>query len=329
MLYLLPMTSVDYEIFDFTRFDTIQTAHISALESVARIDERLRHSHLAAGLAERVLFQEAQACQLAEGDLVHLVDLVPLAALVYSGNVTSPLANAVETLRTWEKALRGDAAEFLRFERPGISPKEPEPPLKAAMTAINIREIVPSTQTNSDSLKVWRRVVRGSASLPPLLAAGIAWDAWLCLLPEPLGAWRAPLLAALVLRARGMTREFLLPIDWGRSESTYRRHPEHGPEARIAGFLEWVSQAASLLGKEHNRLAVNERLVRRNIVGRRRSSRAGDLVDLLVARPVVTADMIRKELRVSKQAVTGLVAALGSVPQEISGRRRYRAWTLV
>lgn len=323
------MTSADYEIFDFTRFDAIQTAHISALESVARVDERLRHSHLAAGLAERVLFQEARACQLAEGDLVHLVDLVPLAALVYSGNITSPLANAVETLRIWEKALRGDATELLGFERPGIAPKVPEPPLKASMTDIRIREIVPSTQMNVDALKAWRRVVRGSASLPPLMAAAIAWDAWLFLLPEPLGAWRAPLLAALVLRARGLTRDFMLPIDWGRSESTYRRHPEHGAEARIAGFLEWASEAASLLGKEHNRLAIAERLVRRNLVGRRRSSRATGLVDLLVARPVVTADMIRKEIGVSKQAVTGLVAALGSVPREISGRRRYRAWTLV
>ena len=62
----------------------------------------------------------------------------------------------------------------------------------------------------------WRRVLEETKRLPPLLAAAIAWDAWLMLEPDQRGAWRAPLIAALVLKARAKTRHVLLPLDTGR-----------------------------------------------------------------------------------------------------------------
>ena len=52
--------------------------------------------------------------------------------------------------------------------------------------------------------------------MPPLLAAAIAWDAWLSLEPDQRGAWQAPLIAALVLKARAKTRHILQPLNTGQ-----------------------------------------------------------------------------------------------------------------
>ncbi|MBY0456905.1 MAG: DUF1612 domain-containing protein, partial [Gemmataceae bacterium] len=51
----------------------------------------------------------------------------------------------------------------------------------------------------------WRRVLRASQQLTPVLAAAIVWDCWMHLVPEAASGWRATLLAALVLRAMGTT----------------------------------------------------------------------------------------------------------------------------
>ena len=48
------------------------------------------------------------------------------------------------------------------------------------------------------------------------------------------------------------------------------------------------------------------------------------LVDLVLARPLVSAGIIAAELSITPRAAQDLVAALGL--REITGRGRYRAW---
>jgi Protein of unknown function (DUF1612)/HTH DNA binding domain len=162
--------------------------------------------------------------------------------------------------------------------------------------------------------------------LPPLLAAAIAWDAWLMLEPDQRGAWRAPLIAALVLKARAKTRHVLLPLDTGRRFGTYRRHPNHDLAARLAGFLEWARIAAEQCIKDLDTLTLAAELLRSKVKGRRRNSRLPALVDLLLSRPLVSVPMAAKALRCSNQAVEAMLLLLGSIPREMTGRGRYRAW---
>ena len=51
------------------------------------------------------------------------------------------------------------------------------------------------------------------------------------------------------------------------------------------------------------------------------------LIELVLARPVVSAGLIAAELKISQRAALGLVAELGI--REVTGRGRYRAWGLV
>ncbi|MEQ1718335.1 MAG: helix-turn-helix domain-containing protein, partial [Hyphomicrobium sp.] len=58
------------------------------------------------------------------------------------------------------------------------------------------------------------------------------------------------------------------------------------------------------------------------------SSRLPALVDLFYEWPLVTAPAAAKALRCSQQAVDRMLDDLGPSVQEMTGRSRYRMWTL-
>ena len=68
-------------------------------------------------------------------------------------------------------------------------------------------------------------------------------------------------------------------------------------------------------------------LARGGVEGRRGNSHLGQALDFALARPLVTAEMLAKELGVSARAGQNLIAELGL--RELTGRRRYRAWGIL
>jgi hypothetical protein len=276
----------------------------------------------------RLAFGEACSSRLAEGELVHLEDLVLADGGVMQGAGSPELSAALQTLHVVRRAMDAEPAALLALPRPGEADADPA---AIGETARRHRHAVPdyffdTGRDDAGRLTAWHRTRRESAHLPPLLAAAIAWDSWLMLGPEQRGAWRAPLLAALVLRKLGKTRSFLLPIDTGRRHSKYRRHPQHGYEARMAGFLEWCVAAADRAQKDLDALSLAAQALERHLEGRRRNCRLPALVQLLLAKPLVSIPMAAKALNVSQQAVDVMIRQLGSTPRELTGRGRYRVW---
>jgi hypothetical protein len=298
-------------------------ALLRAEDVLARLDERARTSPLRAGWQQRLLYGEACASRLAEGELVHLEDLVLLDNGALSGGITPDLSSAWHALGVWRKAVKGDAAALLAAERPG------EAAAPAALTPDAPDYFYDPDWGEAERLAAFRRVLRESRGLPSLIAAGIVWDAWLELCPEQRGAWRAPLIAALTLKARGKTRHLLLPIDTGRRFAAYRRHAGHGLATRLAGFLEWLLMAAERANRELDRLVLAEELLRGKLRGRRKNSRLPQLVELLLEKPLVSVPMAARALKCSSQAVEVMIRQLGSTPRELTGRSRYRAWGVV
>jgi hypothetical protein len=313
------MNSYAYEIPENFEISSVLSMLLAAQEAIVRLDERLRRSTFRAGWLERTLYAEACACQLAEGDLVHLEDLVLLDGRAYSGAPSIALSRALHILRTWREAIKAEPLGLLGAPRPGE--------LGSAVVTVGEQPDANPNAPSKAHLDDWRRVLWETEKFPPLIAAAVVWDAWLLLLPEPLAAWRAPLLAALVLRARGVTPSFLLPIDTGRRFAPYRRHSAHGFATRINGFLEWAQTAATRAGKELDQLALAERLLRRRLEGKQKNSRLPVVVDLFMAKPFVSVPMIAKELGISNQAAGKMIEQL-SVPREVSGRKRCRVWTM-
>jgi hypothetical protein len=312
-----------YDLPSFPVIERLLAPMASAEDAIARLDERLRRSPLADGLNARLAFAEACASRLAEGQLVHLEDLVLFDADAYTGPAAPELSAAWQALRTWRGAQRSDAAALLRADALG----EPE-----AVAIAPERRADPFHDPEWDEagrLAAWRGVLHASKRLPPMLAAAIAWDAWLVLQPEQRGAWRAPLIAALLLRARRKTASLLLPIATGQRFAKYRRHPAHRAPERLGGFLQWATTAAERAGKELDALTLAEALLRPKLARKRRSSRLQALTALLLSRPLVSAPMAARQLGVSRQAVQAMLRELGSPVRELSGRRRYRVWGIL
>ena len=232
------------------------------------------------------------------------------------------LSSCLQTLKILKNAATADPAGLLQSPRPG---EDAEP---LAMLAVSTETFSAPYWNEAERLENWRAVVRRTSTFPPLIAAAIAWDAWLTLLPDQYGAWRAPMLAAVLLRARSKTRSFLLPIVTGQRFGTYLRHDNHDFQRRIAGFIEWTEVAVDRAAKELKRLTLADEMMRLKLKGRRSNSRLPALVDLLLCRPLVSVPMAAKALRCSPQAVEAMIDQLGSIPRELSGRKRYRVWSI-
>ena len=78
------------------------------------------------------------------------------------------------------------------------------------------------------------------------------------------------------------------------------------------GHDRWLLAQASRAGK---------------LKGRRGNSHLPPALDLALARPIVTAELLAQELKVSARAGQNLIAELGL--RELTGRRRYRAWGIL
>lgn len=65
----------------------------------------------------------------------------------------------------------------------------------------------------------------------------------------------------------------------------------------------------------------------RKLAGRRTSSKLAELVQLVMARPLVSAGMVAKMLNVTQQAARRMVLELGL--REMTGRGRFRAWGVI
>ena len=93
------------------------------------------------------------------------------------------------------------------------------------------------------------------------------------------------------------------------------------------GFLEAVTLGAGQGQKDHDRWLFTRRLLERKLAGRRKHSKLPALIDFMLARPLVSAGMIAAELGVTARAAQDLVAELGI--REMTGRGRYRAWSIL
>ncbi len=101
-----------------------------------------------------------------------------------------------------------------------------------------------------------------------------------------------------------------------------RRHRDR--ETRLLAIAHGLLAAAEIGLKEHDRLALAKTLMERKLDGRRTSSRLPELVELVIAKPLVSAKMVAKTLEVTPQAARRIVLELGL--REMTGRGRFRAW---
>ncbi|QAB01161.1 MULTISPECIES: RHE_PE00001 family protein [Agrobacterium tumefaciens complex] len=177
-------------------------------------------------------------------------------------------------------------------------------------------------------LDEWRCVLRQAENLPAVLQAIIALDAWNELSVLQHAPWLGRLLCASILRQAGITTgAHLAAINLGLKTIPVDRRRHRDRETRLLAIAHGFLAAAEIGLKEHDRLALARTLMERKLEGRRTSSKLPELVELVMAKPLLSAKMVAKTLDVTPQAARRIVLELGL--REMTGRGRFRAWGIV
>ncbi len=174
-------------------------------------------------------------------------------------------------------------------------------------------------------LDEWRGVLRQVESLPAVLQAIVALDAWNELAVLQHAPWLGRLFCAAILRQAGVTTGAnVASINLGLKTIAVDRRRNRDRETRLLAIAHGFLAAAEIGMKEHDRLALAKTMMQRKLDGRRTSSKLPELVDLVMAKPLVSAGMVAKALEVTPQAARRIVLELGL--REMTGRGRFRAW---
>ncbi|MCB8822939.1 helix-turn-helix domain-containing protein, partial [Microvirga rosea] len=159
--------------------------------------------------------------------------------------------------------------------------------------------------------------------------AAMAWTAWLDLNLYTRLPWLGLIMAAAILRARGLTAH-LLPLAAGFKQSKFRPQGREGALDKLEGFCTVAEEALAIGNKDLDRLILARELMQRVTKDCRSNSKLPELVALFLSRPLVTVPLGAKLLKVTPKAVDLMLAQLGGArPRELTGRTRYRAWGIV
>ena len=162
-------------------------------------------------------------------------------------------------------------------------------------------------------LEEWRGVLRQTENLPAVLQHA---------------PWLGRLLAASILRQAGVTSgAHLAAINAGLKTISVNQRRHRDRETRLLAIAHGFLAAAEIGLKEHDRLTLARTLMERKLEGRRTSSKLPELVELVMAKPLVSAKMVAKTLDVTPQAARRIVLELGL--REMTGRGRFRAWGVI
>lgn len=178
-----------------------------------------------------------------------------------------------------------------------------------------------------ERLDQWLTLMEAQNHLPGILQAVVALDAWEQIEVSQKSPWLGRLLAASVLRRSAVTVAHLPCFNIGLKNQPRRQRQGLPLARRLSLFLHALIASADYGLAEHDKLMQAKARMERITKGRRSNSRLPDLIELALAKPVVSTSMIVEALGTTPQGAVGLANQLEI--RELTGRGRFRAWGIV
>lgn len=291
---------------------------------VVRLDEQVgRLDRVGEGYRTRSDFQEACALRAIAGELVPIDDLV----LVDAGSPIRLPTIELTRARIVLQARRSAGAH------PPAWTWSDDALFDDRLTNVTRDELLKAlgdVEWDEDQrADQWREILASMPPAPVMLKAAIAWDAWLQVEPLHGGAWRAALMAAAVMRAGGLTLHHQFALGIGARKSRYRYDARTPLEQRVAGFLDWVTIGATLGQDELKRLSLAHQVLGQVAQSKHVDSRLPALIDMVISRPLISAEIAQRELKLTSTGFRRLLKQLGTSVKELTGRRRYQVWGIL
>ena len=175
-------------------------------------------------------------------------------------------------------------------------------------------------------LAEWQEVIASTRALPAVLRVALLIDAWGEIDVLQHAFWLGPLLTAALLREQGLAGHHLYAVHLGLKQIP--RESRRAPDRlrRLIAQIEAFNAGAMFGLKEHDRLIQARQHMQRKLTGKRKNSKLSALIDLTLTRPLITAPLVQKELKLSQQGALNLIGELAL--REVTGRGRYRAWAV-
>ena len=291
---------------------------------LVRLDEQVaRLGRVGDGYRTRSDFQEACALRAIAGELVPIDDLV----LIDAG---SPIR--LPTIELTRARIVLQARRSAGAHPPAWSWSD-EALFDDRLTSVTRDELLRALGDvewdEDERADQWREILSGLPPAPVLLKAAVAWDAWLQIEPLHGGAWRSALMAAAVMRAGGLTLHHQCALGIGARKSRFRYDSRTPLEQRVAGFLDWVTIGATLGQDELKRLSLAHQVLGRVAQSKHVDSRLPALIDMVISRPLISAEIAQRELKLTSTGFRRLLRQLGTSVKELTGRRRYQVWGIL
>lgn len=325
---------------------------------MARLDERLYTSPIRDGWIARSHFTDACASIWIEGDLVSLEDLVlhdadadaraPTPHLSRAKKIVDSRREIEENGPGWVFSSNGLGSLLgrkiaLEIHEPFSCNQDDLDPLDQALADIDavlvrsskvLAEATPvAAQKEMSLIQVegkpsmkWQKLIDAVDHLPPVLAAGLLWEAWEMEPPVWRSEWMGRQLTSAYLVRRKKARWHLPALNAGLRQTPWERRRSPDKLTRILTWFKAVLIACEDGLREHDRLKVGLNLLQHQCAQRRSTSRLPELVTLIGEHPLVTVGIVAKKLNISQRSAQNLISSLDL--REVTGRDRYRAWML-
>ncbi len=305
--------------------------------ALARLDERLTTAPapVRAGWVSRALIHEAVASLRLNGAYVTPNDLTLMLADTIDRIPDQDLSRAVEIHRILTTLTRRNSQHLfnpqrlialtrLRLRGNFISQDERMP----TWLHQNLRN--PKDMRDALEQALHPTAIAAWRSLSPLEAAGGIIARWHSTsAAEGIGAAPGRALAMAWVHRTGLTSGYYLLPSVGFLGHAADYRPDLDRRWREA-FPEACDRAADWGIKLHGRLAASHRRMHEAAPGQRTTSKMAALIDLLVARPAVSADKAGQVLGITPHAARALCSRLEKkgLAQELTGRGSFRLYGL-